>query len=1020
MITHLRSSVRATWPLWVVIVIYLGLAVSHSLVAPLTAGNDEYDHFLYARFIREHGRLPINPAERQNRSEVGIKADDPPLYHLLVAAIGSGTAPNRVLRPVEGDPFRQLADNMVVSYAFIVHTGYELMPVKGEVQLWYVGRILSIFAGVLLVLLTYVTSRLLFPAHRQRALMAAALLAFWPAFIFHTSVMTYDGLGGMFTAVLLLVAIRAIQKPGQWRWWPFLGILAGLAVTTRYTSVLLPFEIVVVALLTWYLAPDFGQERPSPTTMIVRVATAGGAMVLASGWWFGFVIWHFNTIAENGWWVGLLEPIMAGAGSDTTATNITSFLFGAESISAAVPAPARARNYLELIVALIDSFWAARINEQYLFSPWLALLVTISATVGGFGLWRGSRSTTRVNRAWMVLLLFHALLILPLMLTRLVLSFDPLEAVQGRHILFPAATAIPILLVWGWRHIWPRFAQIMIVGLLWWSLAGQVAWAALVYPGPLPVWSQVNGFVPPQAMVLPPDIDNSYPDDSFSLTGASWQLSSTAPALAVTLWWQPDQRLQIDHLVELRLLAPSGEAVSFSVGHPVQGRYPTRAWETGDVVRDEHWLPVAAVVPGNYQLTLRLVDAQGQPVSDTISLGVVDITGTTAVETARCGVWVDGQPHYGSLLMQPLRLRQSLQVYSDKTPVLEPAGSPDSPLQMPLISENGLHTFIVGPDWGDRYRLLSDGQPCQKIDVAVPARDYARPEVPVAVDVNYNDELRLIGYDLPVRRIEAGGRLPLVLYWQALDTMGEDYQQFNNLLDQNQVRWGGYDRRAQDGYSTILWAPDEVIVDRFGVPVMPDAPPGVYTIDLGWYQQVEQGPVSLPLVADHQFTDQSSIRLGPVKVGGPPPKLVINNPHPQVRTNQHFAEHISLVGYDLLDDFDRPLTGLTQDVRALKLVLYWEATGRPADDYTVFLHLRDDANTTVAQKDQPPAGGQYPTSLWDAGEVIVDEHLLPLPELSDGDYQLVVGLYDFDTGARVSVENNPANELLLESITILP
>jgi hypothetical protein len=249
--------------------------------------------------------------------------------------------------------------------------------------------------------------------------------------------------------------------------------------------------------------------------------------------------------------------------------------------------------------------------------------------------------------------------------------------------------------------------------------------------------------------------------------------------------------------------------------------------------------------------------------------------------------------------------------------------------------------------------------------------------------------------------------------------MGEDYQQFDNLLDQNQQRWGGYDRRAKDGYSTVLWAPGEVITDRFGVPVAPDAPPGIYTIDLGWYRKSGQDAISLPIYVDGQPTDQSSVRLGPIKVGGPPPNVVTSTITPTVELNQPFGENIILLGYDVREDNRHFVDGPTASEN-LTFTFYWLASNQPVTDYTTFLHLRNDANETIAQKDQPPTGGQYPTSLWDTGEIIVDEIQLPVSDVSSGRYIPVVGLYDFSTGQRLPVPGNPANELHLESVVLNP
>jgi hypothetical protein len=71
----------------------------------------------------------------------------------------------------------------------------------------------------------------------------------------------------------------------------------------------------------------------------------------------------------------------------------------------------------------------------------------------------------------------------------------------------------------------------------------------------------------------------------------------------------------------------------------------------------------------------------------------------------------------------------------------------------------------------------------------------------------------------------------------------------------------------------------------------------------------------------------------------------------------------------------------------------------------------------VAQVDGPPAKGQYPTSLWDRGEVVPASFTLNLPpDVEPGMYQLMVGLYDPVTGARLSVPGTLDNSLLLTEI----
>jgi hypothetical protein len=85
------------------------------------------------------------------------------------------------------------------------------------------------------------------------------------------------------------------------------------------------------------------------------------------------------------------------------------------------------------------------------------------------------------------------------------------------------------------------------------------------------------------------------------------------------------------------------------------------------------------------------------------------------------------------------------------------------------------------------------------------------------------------------------------------------------------------------------------------------------------------------------------------------------------------------------------------------LTLYWQALGPVGADYTVLVHLLDAEGGIAGQGDGPPAGGFYPTHVWDPGEVVVDEHAVAIQAgTPPGTYQLVVGLYRLSTGQRLA------------------
>lgn len=92
----------------------------------------------------------------------------------------------------------------------------------------------------------------------------------------------------------------------------------------------------------------------------------------------------------------------------------------------------------------------------------------------------------------------------------------------------------------------------------------------------------------------------------------------------------------------------------------------------------------------------------------------------------------------------------------------------------------------------------------------------------------------------------------------------------------------------------------------------------------------------------------------------------------------------------------------------LRLTLFWQALTAINTDYTVFLHLRNDANQTVAQIDFAPARS---TSSWWVGDAPVDSKELTLPaDLPPGKYRLLAGLYNPQTLERLAVQNDRTGE----------
>jgi mannosyltransferase len=111
-----------------------------------------------------------------------------------------------------------------------------------------------------------------------------------------------------------------------------------------------------------------------------------------------------------------------------------------------------------------------------------------------------------------------------------------------------------------------------------------------------------------------------------------------------------------------------------------------------------------------------------------------------------------------------------------------------------------------------------------------------------------------------------------------------------------------------------------------------------------------------------------------------------------------FGEHITLESYALNAD-----TFVAGDV--VQVQLRW-STDAPLDArYVVTVQLLNPEGVLVAQHDGEPGGGLALTTTWTAGETVIDNHALVLPnDLALAHYTFIIGLYD---------ANNPAARLLV-------
>ena len=312
----------------------------------------------------------------------------------------------------------------------------------------------------------------------------------------------------------------------------------------------------------------------------------------------------------------------------------------------------------------------------------------------------------------------------------------------------------------------------------------------------------------------------------------------------------------------------------------------------------------------------------------------------------------------------------------------------------------------------DGYLLLRKGIATQTMPpsfyTAWRKPDYT-PAAPRAID--FDDSLRLLDYQATT---DSHGELVVNLTWQALKPIARDLRFYVAYLDAKGTVLHDtqfYPPVAVLWYPTSLWEteapvmlqtlPWRLATDHFTLVL------GVYEGEDGWPNgqrlSLTQTEPALP-----RLENNTVARLGGYQrtANGAWAPVLLQTEAAALRLDAHFGEAITLNGATVPE----------QTVRAgaeLPFTLYWQADQPPDFDYAVFAHLLDANGEKAAQLDWQPhdAIGLLPATAWIVGQPVVDAQVLTLPEtLTPGEYQLVVGLYNWQDGQRVPVTGADAEQ----------
>ena len=153
-----------------------------------------------------------------------------------------------------------------------------------------------------------------------------------------------------------------------------------------------------------------------------------------------------------------------------------------------------------------------------------------------------------------------------------------------------------------------------------------------------------------------------------------------------------------------------------------------------------------------------------------------------------------------------------------------------APGQLSLVA--GLYDFYSA----EQERLLTNNG----ADTAVLETLTVEPspgDVPNPVNINFEDQVALIGYDVTPRRSVPGETVELTLYFRPLQPFDQDYTVFAQVVDEDTTRWASADQPQP----TTQWREGGITAVQLDLHLSETTPAAVYPIIVGLYIQTAEG-----------------------------------------------------------------------------------------------------------------------------------------------------------------------------------
>lgn len=178
-----------------------------------------------------------------------------------------------------------------------------------------------------------------------------------------------------------------------------------------------------------------------------------------------------------------------------------------------------------------------------------------------------------------------------------------------------------------------------------------------------------------------------------------------------------------------------------------------------------------------------------------------------------------------------------------------------APAELQLVV--GLYDFATG-----RRLPLNPNQEAlylAPLQLASQAGPYPNP-----TQINFGDQLELVGYEVTPRLLRPGQTLTLTLYWRPLASLETDYTIFAQIVGPDTTRWASADVPT----TTRQWPAETIQPQSLNLTLQEMAPAGVYPLILGLYTQPTANTFQrLQIVTAGRTTMSDFLTLTQIRIG---------------------------------------------------------------------------------------------------------------------------------------------------------